>query len=243
MRTAVARSLSVSANVCRRAEALFPDQGKQILDPFANEKRRSRAGCGGVKRCLAWQGRPVSHICDFSSVKGKCRELIQEEKLNACMWEKITISPTATQRTGNVLWDIATGCWRGTIEAVYSKVRQIRDEARKGEEMTKWQERGREYKERILRNVILNKSFGKRGTESKKLTEQLKGGEGWEERETRSHSRHAQCCLFCVKVNDKRGMKSAEKGKTTARLQSPPSQLIQLHAGISNNGPVLVKSL
>lgn len=51
MRTAVARSLSVSVNVCRGAEALFPDQGKHILDPFANEKKhqRSRAGSEGKK--------------------------------------------------------------------------------------------------------------------------------------------------------------------------------------------------
>lgn len=60
------------------------------------------------------------------------------------------------------------------------------------------------------------------------------------ERDTSSHSRHPRCCLFCVKVNDKRGMKSAEKGKTTARVQSPPSQLIQLHAGGSHNGPLLL---
>ena len=37
--TLVARSLSVSANVCRGAEALFPGQGKQIVGPFANEKK------------------------------------------------------------------------------------------------------------------------------------------------------------------------------------------------------------
>lgn len=33
----VAQSLSVSANVCRGAEALFTGQGKQIVVPFANE--------------------------------------------------------------------------------------------------------------------------------------------------------------------------------------------------------------
>lgn len=27
------------ANVCRGAEALFPGQGKQIVGPFANEKK------------------------------------------------------------------------------------------------------------------------------------------------------------------------------------------------------------
>lgn len=40
----VARSLSVSANVCRGAEALFPGQGKQIVGPFANEKKRKSRG-------------------------------------------------------------------------------------------------------------------------------------------------------------------------------------------------------
>lgn len=38
----VARSLSVSANVCRGAGALFPGQGKQIVGPFANEKKEEK---------------------------------------------------------------------------------------------------------------------------------------------------------------------------------------------------------
>lgn len=38
----VARRLSVSANVCRGADALFPGQGKQIVGPFANEKKKPR---------------------------------------------------------------------------------------------------------------------------------------------------------------------------------------------------------
>lgn len=38
----------------------------------------------------------------FSSAKGKCRESTGEEKLNACTWEKFTISPTAAQQTVNV---------------------------------------------------------------------------------------------------------------------------------------------
>lgn len=32
----------MSANVCRGAKALFPGQGKQIVGPFANEKKRER---------------------------------------------------------------------------------------------------------------------------------------------------------------------------------------------------------
>lgn len=38
----VGRSLSVSANVCRGAEALLPSQGKQIVRPFANKKKEER---------------------------------------------------------------------------------------------------------------------------------------------------------------------------------------------------------
>lgn len=52
------------------------------------------------------------------------------------------------------------------------------------------------------------------------------------------NSRHLRCCLFCVKVNDKGGMKSAEKSKTTARVQDPPSQLIEVHTDGSHNGPL-----
>lgn len=37
----------------------------------------------------------------FSSAKAKCRESTEEEKLNACTWEK-SISPTAAQQTVNV---------------------------------------------------------------------------------------------------------------------------------------------
>lgn len=62
----VAPSLSVSANVCGGAGALFTGQGKQIVVPFANEKKkkkrakRSRAGSG--ERCLAGPG---LHTHDF----------------------------------------------------------------------------------------------------------------------------------------------------------------------------------
>lgn len=63
----VARSLSVSANVCRGAEALFPGQGKQIVGPFANEKKRERAEKESRKwrKVLSLTGRPGLHIHDF----------------------------------------------------------------------------------------------------------------------------------------------------------------------------------
>lgn len=76
--------------------------------------------------------------------------------------------------------------------------------------------------------------------ENEEVAQDISEIESERARDTSSHSRHAQCCLFCVKVNDKRGMKSGEKGKTTARVQSPPSQLIQLHAGSLHNGPILI---
>lgn len=37
----------------------------------------------------------------FSLAKGKCRDPTEEKKLNACAWEKSTISPTAAQQTVN----------------------------------------------------------------------------------------------------------------------------------------------
>lgn len=101
----VARSLSVSANVCGGAEALFPGQGKQIVGPFANEKRergekRRRAGSG--ERCLAWQGDRDYTSMTFSSTQRKWRGSTGEEKLNPCTWGKFTIS-----------WPVSNtaGCW------------------------------------------------------------------------------------------------------------------------------------
>lgn len=109
----VARSLSVSANVCRGAKALFPGQGKQIVGPFANEKKkrkrreekRRRAGSG--ERCLAWQGDRDYTSMTFSSTQRKWRGSTGGEKLNPCTWEKFTISRAVTDTAD--CWCL-TGC-------------------------------------------------------------------------------------------------------------------------------------
>lgn len=77
------------------AEALFPGQGKQIVGPFANEKkkRREEKECRKWRKVLSLTGRPGLHIHDFQfnseEVEGGSTG---EEKLNPCTWEKFTIS-------------------------------------------------------------------------------------------------------------------------------------------------------
>lgn len=45
----------------------------------------------------------------FSLTEGKCRKSTEEEKLNACTWEKFTSSPTAAQQTVNVYGKLQQG--------------------------------------------------------------------------------------------------------------------------------------
>lgn len=64
----VARRLSVSANVCRGADALFPGQGKQIVGPFANEKKnpeRAEKESRKWRKVLSLTGRRGLHSHDF----------------------------------------------------------------------------------------------------------------------------------------------------------------------------------
>ncbi len=134
----VARSLSASANVCGGAEALFPGQGKQIVGPFANEKRErgeKRRRAGSAERCLAWQGDRDYTSMTFSSTKRKWRGSTGEEKLNPCTWGKFTISwPVSNTAHCWCLQDVVTGCWLGTSAAIYWKVIQQQEEGEKKRE-------------------------------------------------------------------------------------------------------------
>lgn len=76
----------------------------------------------------------------FSSAKGKCRESTEEEKLNACTWEKFTISPTAAQQTVNVYGKLQLGVGEGQVKPVTvswvnpgrrEKKEKVREEDRK----------------------------------------------------------------------------------------------------------------
>lgn len=108
-------SLSVSANVCRGAETLFPGQGKHIVDPFANEKKRER----GKKRRSAevkksflkkWRKKPrIKRPWRLVPPAGSAQDQLERVKLNPSTWEKYTIRVTCQQNTARRTADDAAG--------------------------------------------------------------------------------------------------------------------------------------
>lgn len=238
----VARSLSVSANVCRGAEALFPGQGKQIVGLFANEKKWRSEEKESRKwgKVLSWTGDQDYIPMTLSSTQRKWRDQLERRKWTSARGKNSLLGDeSATRQTADALQDVATGCWLGTSAEIYWKViqQQEEDEKKRG----KARERQGQWKVKRKKRVWISgwkrRKEVEHGGEVREKEPERERGRG---RDTSPSSRHPRCCLFCVKVNDKRGMKSAEKGKTTARVQSPPSQLIQLHRGSLHNGPLLL---
>lgn len=107
----VARSLSVRVNVCWGAEALFPGQGKQIVGPFANEKKSEWEEKESRKwrKVLSLTGRLGLHTHDFQfnseEVQGINRrkeiESVHVGKKNSRLAKR-----SATQQTADAVQDV-----------------------------------------------------------------------------------------------------------------------------------------